>query len=80
MDITIYSKHGDMSDARGFGLDVISYDDNSFSKPRIYGEEITEEEYEELSKLFTSDAKRGFEGVVNDEGYAKYLEAIKKYE
>lgn len=77
MEITVYFKRGDMSNPRGMILGNISYDDRFFGKPDIYGEEITKEEYDELTNVIkSSGAKRGFEGYVNDEGYAKYLEFI----
>ena len=74
MIVTIYAKYGDMSTDCGMSLDVISYDDAAFGEPIVYGERITEEEYNELmEEMRRTNAKRGFEGYVNEEGYAKYL-------
>lgn len=75
MIVDLFYKRGDMSLSRGFFIDVISYDDMFFGKPVFIGEEITEEEYDELLPLFEDpNVKWGFDGIVNDEGYAKYVE------
>lgn len=79
MVIFVYSKDGDMSTARGLVLSSVSYNDTFFKKPPIYGEEISEEEYDDLMEFFkTSGVKRGLEGYVNDEGYEKYLQRIEE--
>lgn len=79
MRIDIYSKRGDMSTVRGMVLNVETYNDLYFGKPDIYGEEITKDEYNNLMNVVKNfGSKRGFEGYVNDEGYAKYLEYLNK--
>lgn len=77
MILDIYYKRGDMSLSRGFFVGTISYDDAFFGEPCFIGEKITEEEYMELLKLFDDPNVRwGFDGIVNDEGYEKYLKEI----
>lgn len=80
MITSVYYKRGDMSSARGFVIGEIVYNDNSFGKPDVHGQEIDENEYQELSKLFVPEAKHGFEGIVNEEGYRKFLEKLSEME
>ena len=81
MIINVYSKRGDMSSFWGLRVNKTQYDDDFFAKPSIYGTEIDEDEYYSILELFNDpNLKRGFDGVVNEEGYAKYLEKISAME
>lgn len=80
MDVTIYFKRGDISSSRGLVIDNLTYDDDFFGEPPFWGERITEEEYIELSKYFEAKEKKyGFDGIVDKEGYNKYLKEFTKF-
>lgn len=77
MYTTIYVKVGDLSSQQGLIISDFHYDDELFEKPYFVGEEIDKKEYDYLKKIVDNpNVKYGQEGVVNDEGYLKYMKGI----